>query len=97
MTEPQQNLEQATTLARIEVKLDNALDAQKEHKSTLDRHSVELVDHGTRLTRLETRDQADSDNHQRTYTGKQLAATSTGAAAALAGVVAAILQAIGRA
>lgn len=44
----------AVILARMEVKLDNALTEQARHTGTLERHDKVLNDHGNRLTSLET-------------------------------------------
>jgi len=98
MTEPStpNDVRDAAALARIEVKLDTVIEAGREAKTTLEQHSRDIVDHGTRLTKLEAVNQSTSDNANKTYTGKQLAATSTAAGAALAGVVTTILRASGR-
>lgn len=98
MTEPTSapNVAQEVVLARIEIKLDTALEQQREQKSTLDQHGRDIVDHGTRLTKLETHNQASSDNTTKTYSGKQLAAASTAAGAALAGALTTILRAAGK-
>jgi hypothetical protein len=98
MTEPATpNIAQAEALARIEVKLDTVLESQREQKSALDQHARDIVDHGTRLTKLEAHNTASSESTSKTYSGKQLAATSTAAAAAVAGVVTTILRAAGKA
>jgi hypothetical protein len=44
----------AVILARMEVKLDNALTEQGRHTTTLDRHDKELGRLGNRVTSLET-------------------------------------------
>jgi hypothetical protein len=52
----------AVILARMEVKLDNALTEQSRHGTTLDRHDRLITDNGNRITALETRAQAE-DGH----------------------------------
>jgi phage shock protein A len=44
----------AVILARMEVKLDQALAEQQRHASILDRHDQFLNEHGNRLTAVET-------------------------------------------
>lgn len=44
----------AIILARMEVKLDNALTEQGRHRTQLDRHDVILGEHGNRITQAET-------------------------------------------
>lgn len=98
MTEPTNppSIAQAEALARIEVKLDTVLESQREQKSSLDQHSRDLVDHGTRLTKLEAHNSATTDSVSKTYSGKQLAATATAAGAAVAGAVTTVLRATGK-
>lgn len=50
----------AVILARMEVKLDNALTEQARHTTTLDRHDKTLGQHASRLTALETASSAAS-------------------------------------
>ena len=43
----------AVILARMETKLDNALEVQRSHATTLQQHGTTLEAHGNRITRLE--------------------------------------------
>ena len=60
MSEPTQTLPPmhgdpiAVILARMEVKLDQALAEQQRHSTILDRHDSILNEHGNRLTAVET-------------------------------------------
>lgn len=55
MTEPHVTVDPtAVILARMEVKLDNALTEIGKHSSTLDKHETAIGEQGNRLTALET-------------------------------------------
>lgn len=60
----------AVILARMEVKLDNALTEQSRHSTIIERHDQSLVEHGNRLTALETRGQSDETHHSRTVSAR---------------------------
>lgn len=84
----------AVILARMEVKLDNALTEQSRHSSTLDRHDAQLNEHGNRLVALETARSGDSENQARSYTGKAVMWTALGSICAAAAVLMAVLLAV---
>jgi hypothetical protein len=63
MSEPQATDPTAVILARMEVKLDNALSEQGRHATRLDKAERIQTEHGNRLVALETRAQAE-DSHQ---------------------------------
>lgn len=77
----------AVILARMEVKLDNALDQQKRHSTTLDRHESTLVQHGNRLTALETRETEAAANTSRTISARAVIWSAVGGVAAIAMVM----------
>ena len=77
----------AVILARMEVKLDNALEQQKEHKSLLDQHGATLEKHGNRLTKLETAREGDGEHEQRNVSNKALLWTGAAAVTAIVGLI----------
>lgn len=68
----------AVILARMEVKLDNALTEQSRHSTIIERHDQTLGEHGNRLTALETRDQADDTHHSQTVSARAAFWTACG-------------------
>jgi hypothetical protein len=87
MTEPAHGDPIAVILARMEVKLDNALEQQKEHKSLLDKHGATLELHGTRLTKLETAREGDGEHEQRIVSNRTVFWTAVAAVVAIIGLV----------
>lgn len=96
MSEPQQSPADPTAviLARMEVKLDNALDQQARQGTTIDRHDVRITKLENRTTALETRAEGEDNHQRRTSNGKQLAWQAAAAIAAIAAVVLAVLLAV---
>lgn len=82
----------AVLLARIEVKLDNALTEQARHSTTLERHDVRISKAENRLTALETGDSRDQANQVKTYSARSLAMAAIASCASGIGVAVAILQ-----
>lgn len=77
----------AVILARMEVKLDNALTEQSRHTTTLDRHDSILGEHGNRITALETAGTT-------TTSGRANLWAAYSAVASIAAVVLAVLLAV---
>lgn len=93
MTEPYPPIGDPTSviLARMEVKLDNALAEQSRHSTIIDRHDRILDEHGNRLTVLETRSQAE-DGHRAVRINDRVAFwTTISALAIVAGLVVTII------
>lgn len=84
----------AVILARMEVKLDNALAEQSRHSSILDRHDDLLAKHGNRLVALETARSGDSEHEARSYSGRAVLWTAVGATCAAASILMAVLLAV---
>jgi len=91
VTEPLHSDPIAVILARMEVKLDNALEQQKEHKSLLDKHGATLEVHGTRLTRLETAREGDGEHAQQNVSSRAVFWTAVGAVVAIVALVITLL------
>lgn len=91
MTEPIHGDPIAVILARMEVKLDNALEQQKEHKSLLDKHGQTLELHGTRLTKLETAREGDGEHEQRTVSNRTVFWTAVAAVVAIIALIVTLL------
>jgi hypothetical protein len=68
----------AVILARVEVKLDNALTEQSRHGTRLDRIEGTQAEHGNRLTALETRTDSAEATHERGLSAKTAFWTAVG-------------------
>ena len=68
----------AVILARVEVKLDNALTEQSRHGNRLDRVEGVQAEHGNRLTALETKTTSDENHHDRGLSAKTAFWTAVG-------------------
>lgn len=78
-------------LARMEVKLDNALAEQSRHGSVIERHDRILGEHGNRITVLETQQEAEGAHALARLSNKQV---FWGAVVALASVAAVVITLI---
>lgn len=95
MSEPQPHSDPtAVILARMEVKLDSALQDLGRHSTALDRHDVRITKLENRTTALETRADGEDIYLRRNSAGRQLAWQAAAAIAAIAAVVLAVLLAI---
>ncbi|HET6916910.1 MAG TPA: hypothetical protein VFH56_12540 [Acidimicrobiales bacterium] len=81
----------AVILARMEVKLDNALTEQSRHSTIIDRHDATLGEHGNRITALETKAEADEGHAQRRVSDRAVFWTMVSALAVVASVLAAVM------
>lgn len=87
MTEPIPVDHVAVILARMEVKLDNALTEQSRHSTIIERHDGILGEHGNRITALETRSVTDGEHHERTVSARGAFWTAAGALVMLAALL----------
>ena len=81
----------AVILARMEVKLDNALAEQSRHGAIIDRHDRILGEHGNRITVLETQAQTTAAHEDARLSGKAVFWGSVAALAMVASVVITLL------
>lgn len=81
----------AVILARVEVKLDNALAEQTRHSAIIDRHDRSINELGNRVTVLETQRTNDDQHVDRRINSRVVAWTAVGALAMVISVLAAIL------
>lgn len=81
----------AVILARMEVKLDNALTEQARHTSIIERHDTILGEHGNRLTALETRTSTDDQHHERTISARMAFWAAAAAVVMFASLLATLL------
>lgn len=93
MSEPTQHADPvAVILARVEVKLDNALTEQSRHSTIIDRHDSILGEHGNRITALETKDQANEGHAQRRISDRAVLWAAVSALAVVAAAIVAVIS-----
>lgn len=91
MSEPIQADPTAVILARMEVKLDNALTEQSRHTSRIDRLDALTTEHGNRITALETVDRTEERQHGQSVSSRAVFWTAVGGVVAFAALLITVL------